>query len=220
MSSILAQNSSATPASAWRGAFGKEYTDRNALSDEQMENLYLKNYGLNRTSMNGRFLGSWDRSLRILEVGANVGNQLRCLQKMGFTSLYGIELQEYAVEMAKQSTRGINLVSGQAGDIPFRSGFFDVVFTSGVLIHIAPAEIGAVLTEIHRCSKQYIWGFEYFAEKYTEVNYRGHEGLLWKTDFAKLYLDNFADLRLVQEERFKYLNADLIDTMFLLEKAI
>lgn len=218
MSSTSAQFQTISPASVWRGAFGKEYTDRNALSPEQMENLYLTNYGFDRTSMNQRFLSGLDRSLRVLEVGANVGNQLRCLQHMGFTALYGIELQEYAVEMAKRNTRGINLITASASDIPFKDGFFDLVFTSGVLIHISPMEIGTALAEIHRCTRKYIWGFEYFAENYTEVNYRGHDALLWKTNFAKLYLETFHDLRLVKEERFKYVNADLVDAMFLLEK--
>lgn len=51
--------------------------------------------------MNTLFLGDLDRSLRILEVGANVGFQLALLQRMGFCNLYGIELQPYAVERAR-----------------------------------------------------------------------------------------------------------------------
>jgi len=179
----------------WRGEFGRAYTDRNAWSVGEMEEKYRHTYGLTRTEMNRRQLDHLDRNLRILEVGANVGNQLLCLQQMGFTSLYGIELQDYAVELAKQRTRHINLITGVAHDLPFKDRYFDLVFTSGVLIHIAPTEIVAVLREIHRCTRRYIWGFEYFAECYTEVNYRGHDGLLWKTDFARFYLDTFADLR-------------------------
>lgn len=206
------------PADAWRGEFGKAYTDRNAWPLAEMEERYRQTYGLSRTEMNRRQLDVLDRNLRILEVGANVGNQLLCLQQMGFTSLYGIELQDYAVELAKQRTRHLNLLTGVAHDLPFKDGYFDLVFTSGVLIHIAPADIPAVLREIHRCSRRYIWGFEYFAERYTEVNYRGHDGLLWKTDFARLYLDTFADLRLLREDHYRYLNQDLTDTMFLLER--
>jgi len=81
--------------------------------------------------------------------------------------------------------------SWSADDIPFKDGYFDMVFTSGVLIHISPGNINRVLDEIYRCSREYIWGFEYYADDYTEVNYRGHESLLWKTNFPKLYLDRF-----------------------------
>ncbi len=202
----------------WSGEFGRDYTDRNALSLEKMEALYVSKYGVNRTNMNARFIGDLDRSIRILEVGSNVGNQLLCLQWMGFTSLYGVELQGYAVEISKRQTQHINIIEGSAFDIPFKDGFFDLVFTSGVLIHIAPSDITKALHEIHRCSRNLIWGFEYFSESYTEVVYRGNTGLLWKTNFPQLYLDTFGDLRLVKEERFKYKDDENVDMMFLLEK--
>ncbi len=202
----------------WMGEFGKEYTERNILSLEGMEALYKRNYGVTRTELNERFLEGMDRSIRILEVGSNIGNQLLCLQEMGFSNLYGIELQSYAVELSKSRTRRINIIEGLASDIPYKDGYFDLVFTSGVLIHISPSDIALVMREIHRCTKRYIWGFEYYADEYTEIEYRGHRNLLWKADFAKLYLDQFRDLELVREERLKYLDNDNVDTMFLLRK--
>ena len=52
------------------------------------------------------------------------------------------------------------------------------------------------------------------------VNYRGSNSLLWKTDFAKLYLERYKDLKLVKEERYAYLdNPENIDMMYLLEKS-
>jgi len=60
---------------------------------------------------------------------------------MGFTNLYGIELQWYAVEKAKEYTKGINIIQGSGFDIPFKDGYFDLVITNGVLIHIAPKKI-------------------------------------------------------------------------------
>lgn len=202
----------------WAGEFGKEYTDRNALTLEEMERLYQKNYGVTRTEMNLEFIGDLGRSIRILEVGSNIGNQLLCLQNMGFQTLYGIELQEYAVEISKSRTKHINIIQGSAFDIPFKDNFFDLVFTSGLLIHIAPSDVEQILREIHRCTKKYIWGSEYFADSYTQVEYRGHTELLWKTNFVKLYLDTFPDLRIVKEKRYKYLDNDNVDSMFLLEK--
>jgi len=202
----------------WAGQFGKDYTDRNALSLEEMETLYERNYGQTRTELNERFLKGIDRSIRILEVGSNVGNQLLCLQRMGFNNLYGIELQSYAVELSKSRTRRINIIEGSAFDIPYKDGYFDLVFTSGVLIHVSPSDIALVVREIHRCTREYVWGFEYYADNYTEIPYRGQRNLLWKADFARLYLDQFGDLELVKEERLKYLDNDNIDTMFLLRK--
>jgi len=167
----------------WAGEFGREYTDRNALSLEEMEALYKKNYGVTRAELNERFLKGIERSIRILEVGSNVGNQLLFLQKMGFTSLYGIELQTYAVELSKLRSRNINIIEGTASDIPYKDGFFDLVFTAGVLIHINPSDITLVIAEIHRCTRKYIWGFEYYAENYTEIPYRGQRNLLWCANY-------------------------------------
>jgi pseudaminic acid biosynthesis-associated methylase len=203
----------------WAGTFGKEYTDRNVLSLEEMEALYKKNYGATRTELNERFLMEIDRSIRILEVGSNIGNQLLCLQKMGFTRLYGIELQGYAVELSKSRTRGINIVEGSLFDIPYKDGYFNLVFTSGVLIHIGPSDLALALQEIYRCTTEYIWGFEYYADQFTEITYRGHKRLLWKADFARLYLEQFKGLELLKEERFSYLTNDNVDTMFLLRKS-
>lgn len=202
----------------WTGTFGEEYTNRNALNLEQMDELYKKNYGVSRTELNKVFVGDLDRSIKILEVGSNLGNQLLSLQRMGFENLYGIEVNSYAIERAKANTKNINIVRGGALDIPFKDKFFDLVFTSGVLIHIAPQDIERVLREVHRCSKEYVWGFEYYADSYTEVKYRKHANLLWKTNFAGLYLNLFDDLELVKEKRLKYLENENVDTMFLIRK--
>jgi pseudaminic acid biosynthesis-associated methylase len=202
----------------WQGKFGREYTDRNVLAPQEMNNLYLKNYGINRTALNEMFIEDFDRSFRILEVGANVGNQLIVLQQMGFENLYGIEINSYANKIARANTKNINIISGSAFDIPFEDKCFDMVFTSGVLIHIAPSDIRMALQEIHRVTKEYIWGFEYYADKYTEVMYRGHKELLWKANFAGLYLEMFDDLELVKEKHVKYLENDNVDVMFLLRK--
>jgi len=183
-----------------------------------MELLYKKNYGITRSEMNSKFIGSLDRDIKVLEVGSNIGNQLLCLQKAGFKNLYGIELQPYAVELSKSRTKDINIIQGSAFDIPFKDSFFDLIFTSGVLIHINPKDVTAALDEIYRCSRKYIWCFEYYAEVPTQIPYRGHADLLWKANFAKLFLNRFSTLKLVKEEHFKYLDNDNVDAMFLLRR--
>jgi len=202
----------------WKDKFGKEYTNRNALTLDKLEQMYENNYGLSRTGLNNIFIGKFNHSIKILEIGSNIGNQLLLLQKMGFKNLYGIEINDYAIELSKQRTNNINIIQGSAFDIPFKNEYFDLVFTSGVLIHIAPHDINLVLNEIYRCTKKYIWGFEYYEEKYTEILYRGKKDLLWKANFAQLYLNLFENLKLIKEKKIKYLNNDNIDVMFLLKK--
>ena len=202
----------------WGSDFGKEYTDRNTFTPEEEDDLYIETFGVSRTQLNSEFLDNLELN-RILEVGCNMGIQLNILKKMGYLDLWGIELQDYAVEVARNRTSGLNIVKGTAFDIPFKNGFFDLVFTSGVLIHISPDDIDKVLDEMYRCTNKYIWGFEYFnPEGYKMINYRGQENLLWKTDFSKLFLSRFQDLKLVHKKIIKYTNNDNLDIMYLLEK--
>jgi pseudaminic acid biosynthesis-associated methylase len=207
----------------WKGDFGKEYTDRSTYNTtEEWDIEYIEYYGIRKTAMNELFLGHLDKtSTKILEVGCNLGYQLRGLQQNGFQNLYGVELQHYAAEKARKTTENINIVQGSGFDIPFKDAFFDVTFTNGVLIHIAPETLLAFTSEVVRCSKKYIWGFEYHDEKLKEVTYRGNEGYLWKMDYAQFYLDNFPNLRLVKKELYPIKVAaeqGNIDCMFLLEK--
>lgn len=202
----------------WVGEFGKKYTDRNAFTTEQLNQAYEKDYGVTRSGLNEEFLGSMERSINILEIGSNVGTQLALLQKMGFENLYGIEINNYAIELSKVRTKNINIIYGSALDIPFKDGYFDLVFTSGVLIHISPHDLRKAITEIHRCTKKHIWGFEYYCEEPQEVIYRGNADLLWKTDFAKTYIDTFPDLKLERVRYLKYSQDNNIDVMFLLKK--
>jgi len=202
----------------WTGQFGDKYTDRNVLTLEEMNKLYWTNYGITKGEVSGLFVGDLDQSISILEVGSNIGNQLLYLQKMGFKNLYGIEINSSAVKFSKSRTKNIDIIQGSAFDIPFKDSYFDLVFTSGLLIHIAPYDINIALQEIHRCTKKHIWGFEYYADEYTEIIYRGEKNLLWKANFPRLYLDLFHDLELVKEERLKYLDNDNVDIMFLLKK--
>jgi pseudaminic acid biosynthesis-associated methylase len=168
--------------------------------------------------MNLEFIGYFNRDIKILEVGTNSGNQIALLQKMGFKNLYGIEINEHAVELARKRLQGINIIQGSAFDIPFKDDFFDIVFTAGVLIHISNDEVNKVISEMYRCSKNFIWGFEYFSNDAKEVSYRGNNNLLWKADFSGIFRKSFPNLKLLKETKYKYLDNDNIDAMYLLEK--
>ena len=122
---------------------------------------------------------------------------------MGFKNLYGIEIQQEAIRQAKISVKNLHIVCGSALNIPFKDRQFDLVFTSGVLIHIHPKNCVIVLKEIYRCAKKFIWGFEYFSPQLQEIVYRKYKEVLWKSDFCKLLLETFPDLKLIKEEKIK-----------------
>jgi hypothetical protein len=91
------------------------------------------------------------------------------------------------------------VLKGDVFALPFVDGYADLVFTAGVLIHIALDNLPRALAEICRVSNRYILSAEYFAETETIIHYRGHDDLLWKRNFKQHYLDQFPDLALVRE---------------------
>ncbi|RYY57821.1 MAG: methyltransferase domain-containing protein [Chitinophagaceae bacterium] len=206
----------------WSESFGKEYSDRNSWqTDNEWDQFYIENWGKTKLEINDTVLAGLPRDIKILEVGCNIGMQLKGFQRMGFKELYGIELQAYAVEKAKRVTENINIIQGSGFDLPFRENYFDLVCTNGVLIHIAPVDHHRIMGEIHRVSKKYIMGWEYFSPNVVDINYRGNPGYLWKADFAGIYLNSFSDLGEVKRTKFPYLtekDKGNTDEIFLLSK--
>jgi pseudaminic acid biosynthesis-associated methylase len=188
----------------WSGNFGKDYTDRNTATPDQWNAWYQTQFGITKDALNETFLGQLSRDIKILEVGCNIGQQLSALQRLGFTNLYGIELQTYAVEKAKACTKNINIIQGSGFDIPFKDNYFDLVFTNGVLIHIHPDNLPTIMKEMCRVSNNYIWGFEYFSDELKQVNYRGHDGFLWKMNYSQKFINTCSDLTTVKTEILPY----------------
>ena len=166
----------------WRSEFGRDYTDRN--DHEKPERV-----------------DAWRRLLdgiaprRVLEVGCNVGWNLEYLKRLGVTELYGIEPQLYAVERARWRGPQFGVLQGTAFDLPFKDGWFDLAFTSGVLIHISPETIGGALDELHRVARRWIVAIEYDHPVEVEVPYRGNHGALWKRDHGAVWRARFPQLR-------------------------
>jgi pseudaminic acid biosynthesis-associated methylase len=202
----------------WSGGFGKGYNDRNTWTVKGFDQFYKKTWGTTRTAMNREFLQGLPID-SVMEMGANIGLQLRHLQSMKFENLYGVEVQWDAVERAKKLNHHLNIIQGSAFDLPFKDKYFDLVFTSGVLIHIHPDDQKRAMREMYRVSKKYIWGFEYFNEQLQEIPYRGNRNVLWKNDFPKLWQKNCPGLKLVKMKKYSYVGQDIQDVMYLFKKS-
>tara|TARA_Y100000739_G_scaffold228269_1_gene239649 strand:- start:625 stop:1269 length:645 start_codon:yes stop_codon:yes gene_type:complete len=187
----------------WMSNFGEEYTNRNTFDNTNKFNeFYLNRYSIGRDEFYKKYLSSIPKDSYILEVGSNIGNQLSSLSRVGYKNLYGIEIQRDAINYAHEKIPSLDIIYGQAQDIPFKDNYFDAVFTNNVLIHISPKNIKDVMGEIYRSSKKYIFGFEYFAEEFLEINYRQNDDLLWKANYCKLFIENFPDLKIIKKEIF------------------
>ena len=181
-----------TPLEAWSGAFGDAYTERNAAEDTGIE----------------RRIRMWRRILRplssglpesCLEVGANVGINLRALQKLHATEMYAVEPNTAARKflIRDRVVPAAHALDGTTERIDLADGSIDLVFTSGVLIHVDPARLEAACREMHRVARRYLLTIEYFASEPEEKTYRGEAGLLFKRDFGAFWLDLFPTLALV-----------------------
>lgn len=174
---------------AWRGDFGDDYVERNAPLDEVLRI---------RTRMWARFLDAMDAAppQNILEVGCNIGLNLRALPRLTGAELHAVEPNDKARArlLADKVIPTANLRAGAGQKLPFPDASFDLVFTSGVLIHVHPDDLDAVCGEIHRVSRRWILCSEYFSTRPESIPYRGRDDLLFKRDFGGFYLDRFPDL--------------------------
>lgn len=202
----------------WSGQFGIDYTERNPHGVRELDELYLANFGVTRTSLNIRFLGEMDRNIRILEVGCNVGVQLRALEQLNFYNLTGVDVSVYALEKAEAYSPQIRFMVGSIFQLPFPDDSFDLVFTSGVLIHISPRVLPNALMEMHRVTRRWVWGYEYYNVQHINIPYRRCSELLWKGDFCRMYAQQFRDLHTARRYRLPYLDSQNMDEMFLMEK--
>ena len=199
----------------WKGEFGDEYTKR---CSGDLDTYYQNQYGVTKTELNKEFFNDIPKKSPILECGCNHGWQLKLLKKEGFQNLWGFEINRSALMLARED-KELNVVEGSILDVPFKEGFFDLVFTNGVLIHVHPNDLPKAMDEMYRLSKKYILCLEYYSEKLEEIYYRGNRNKLWKNNFLKLFLERFPNLRLVKERKLKYLNEpDKTDNIFLMEK--
>lgn len=204
---------------AWSSQFGQDYTERNNVSVDEINLRYLKNIGATLSEIYLDLLRGIDLK-NILEVGCNKGLQLSILEDLGYKSLYGIDIQDYAVQKAKDFTKGkpIYIIKGEANDIPFQPQFFDLVMTSGLLIHIEPEDYQDVIGEIYRVSNKFIFGNEYYSEECTEMDYRREKGMLWSNNFVNVYKKYYPELHLVKEKFYQFKNKSITHHVFLLAK--
>jgi pseudaminic acid biosynthesis-associated methylase len=171
----------------WRGEFGTAYTDRNTADWRTLAPAFE------------RMLGGLDIQ-RALEIGCNRGHNLVALAEgVGIPEVIGVEPNPYALSLARAASPLIGTIGGHAEDLPFTDGWFDVAFTCGVLIHIPPVSLDQALREIHRVSRRFVLAIEYYAERETCIQYRGHGELLWKRNFAEEYRRRFPGLRVVRD---------------------
>lgn len=195
----------------WRGSFGDEYTDRHSSTGLVASQIQFFRRALS--------LAGGVES--VLELGANVGHNLTAIQSLlPGAYLNAVEINAKAVDQLRLNMPDVDVYPVSLFDFqPTRT--WDLVFTYGVLIHICPDRLGEVYDLMYRASGRYILMAEYYNPIPVEIPYRGHQGKLFKRDFAGEMLDRFSDLSLIDYgfvyRRDRKFPADDV-TWFLMEK--
>lgn len=122
------------------------------------------------------------------ELGTNKGGKLHTLRALFPEAvLTGIEINPEAAAIARQRG-GAQIIEASILDYePTQT--WDMVFTSGVLIHINPAELATVYSLMDKASARYVCMMEYYNPSPVTVPYRGTQSTLFKRDFAGEFMD-------------------------------
>jgi pseudaminic acid biosynthesis-associated methylase len=172
--------------SFWEGAFGDEYTLRNSPERFLSSNIALFSKILART-----------RDVRsILEFGANRGLNLHALDRLvPSAELSAVEINQQAADELKKWGKPKVYRQSILEFVPDHAR--DLVLIKGVLIHINPDRLPDVYDLMMESSKRYVVVAEYYNPSPVAIPYRGHEGKLFKRDFAGEMLDRFKGLTLL-----------------------
>lgn len=197
---------------AWSGEFGDSYIGRNDITKRRVA-AYLSFWGQVLSST--RDVGS------VFEFGANVGLNVHAIrQYLPEVAMDALEINPKACEALKKQI-GNGRIYNQSFQTFMPNKQYDLVFTRGVLIHINPAKLNCCYEVMHKASKKYILMTEYYNPKPVTIQYRGHEDLLFKRDFAGEFMDMYPDVKL-RKYGFAYHRDPVFPqddfTWFLLEK--
>lgn len=178
----------------WSGEEGKSYLQRNFQIGTRFND---------RKQFYDMFESIEDKNISILEAGCNCGINLQILKELGFNNLSGIDIGSDALAEAKRRLPDSKFYQGSILDMPFQDGQFDMIFTSGVLIHQDPDKsLDQAMTEIYRCSNKYILGLEDYSEQLKPIKYRSTFGFLWNAPYDAVWTDKYKDLEVLKTYKF------------------
>ena len=208
----------------WSGEVGTKYAQSAQLNHKEVDALWWPMLCQSRLEIDKKALKDIPKDAHILEVGCGVGNQLNCLQELGFYNLWGCDINETAVKICRE--RGFPADCCCANRLPYIDESFDMIYTSALLIHVPQAISGVVRKEIARVARHWIYGYEYYSPEWVSRSSvigglypQGVPEFTFKAPFADLYLKNNPEWSLVVRERIQHQDgSNNEDEAFLLKR--
>ncbi|MEY2478469.1 MAG: hypothetical protein QOG87_3784 [Actinomycetota bacterium] len=171
----------------WQGDFGRQYVERNRSAGGDRGPFW-------------RGLAKRLSPHSVLEVGCNVGANLQHLDAIPeVEDLWGVDVNRESLAELHARLPQVSAGWAVARSLPFRDGWFDLVFTVAVLIHVPEDALPLAMGELVRCSRRHVLCVEYRADETVEVDYRGQHRAFFKRDYGTVLAGLFPELTLLEE---------------------
>ena len=108
----------------WENEFGISYIERNKTLSEINE-FYKQQTGITQEEIFTNFFSEINRKYKILEIGCNIGLKLSILQKMGFSNLFGLEVNKTAFEIVKKNNPDVSFINSSIEEFESDGEQFD-----------------------------------------------------------------------------------------------
>ena len=171
----------------WAGTFGNEYIDRNGSDHLLASNIAFFSKALKAAG----------KINSVTEFGSNIGMNLQALKRLFPDQVqFAIEINNKAVGQLKTFLNADNIFHGSIFDYD-RKTVSDLTMTKGVLIHLNPEMLPLAYKQLYSYSSKFILICEYYNPNPVAIDYRGHEGKLFKRDFCAEFMKMYPQVRLV-----------------------
>jgi len=120
--------------------------------------------------------------MKVLEVPAGSGHYYRKIKELGKMEFYGVDLDEPAIEMAKdvwKNDSNAKWFVQDASKMDFEDNFFDIVFCYNLLLHLH--DYKDPMKEMFRVTKKYLIVRSLFDEQASSKTLEAHP------DYRKVY---------------------------------
>ncbi len=141
-------------------SYNKEFWDKYADENEERYNEEFAKFT--------RDLATSLHCTSVLEIGCGTGIDLRLFTDT--FQIHGIDLNDNALDIAKEKIPSANFKKGTITDLPFEDSSIDFVFTHQLLNYLDDDTLEKGVAEMYRVSGKYIMNCEKFGETEKQID--------------------------------------------------
>lgn len=131
----------------------------------------------------------------VFEIGYFAGRNLKYItDAFPQSSVNGLEINKTAFQFAKEKLPKANLLNMDLHDMHNIKNKYDLVFTSGVLIHVVPEDMSNVIKKCLNLSNRYMLHIENVGKnevvagpKHLNPTYKVSDQMQWAPDLVSIY---------------------------------